>query len=140
VLGIPTLSLESGAGALRQFPDGNETRVGFEAAASLAGPGAFAPIKVIAPAREAAAAVMTLQADGGVASVTPAVPSLDGRSVLLTAFPQQDGESTATKDLVARLRGALRRAPRSAGTPACSSTSSTPSPARCGRSSSSSCS
>ncbi|UTI63459.1 MMPL family transporter [Paraconexibacter antarcticus] len=106
-LAVPALSLQTGNGALRQFPKGYETRVGFEAAASLAGPGAFAPIKVTAPAREAAAAVMTLQADGGVASVTPAVPSLDGRSVLLTAFPQQDGESTATKDLVARLRDAL---------------------------------
>ena len=40
VLAIPALSLEFGDGALRQFPEGNETRVGAELAAAQAGPGA----------------------------------------------------------------------------------------------------
>ncbi len=48
VLAIPALSLQTGNGALRQFPEGNETRVGFEAAAALSGPGTSSPIRVLA--------------------------------------------------------------------------------------------
>ena len=40
VLAIPALSLKWGDGALRQFPKGNETRVGAEIAASASSPGA----------------------------------------------------------------------------------------------------
>ncbi len=43
VLAIPALSLEFGDGALRQFPEGNETRVGAELAAQAAGAGAAGP-------------------------------------------------------------------------------------------------
>ena len=43
VLAIPALSLEFGDGALRQFPEGNETRVGAELAAKELGPGASEP-------------------------------------------------------------------------------------------------
>ena len=38
-LAIPALSLDFGDGALRQFPEGNETRVGAELAARRLGPG-----------------------------------------------------------------------------------------------------
>lgn len=107
VMAVPALALRTGDGALRQFPAGYETRVGFEAAASLAGPGAFAPIKVTAPAVRAAAVAAALRGDPQVVRVTPPVRSRDGRSVVLTAFPRQDGESAATKALVGRLRATL---------------------------------
>ena len=45
-LAAPALNLHTVDGALRQFPAGNETRQGFEAAAKLAGPGAGTPIQV----------------------------------------------------------------------------------------------
>src|SRR5918992_5072042 len=48
VLAIPALSLEFGDGALRQFPEGNETRVGAELAAKKLGPGADGPTQVVA--------------------------------------------------------------------------------------------
>jgi RND superfamily putative drug exporter len=107
LMAVPALSLHTGNGALRQFPAGYETRVGFEAAASLAGPGAFAPIKVTAPATQAAAVASALRADREVVQVAPPVRSIDGHSVLLTAFPRQDGESAATQALVGRLRAQL---------------------------------
>ena len=43
VLAIPALSLEFGDGALRQFPEGNETRVGAELAAEEEGRGGLRP-------------------------------------------------------------------------------------------------
>ena len=48
VLAIPALSLVFGDGALRQFPEGNDTRVGAELAAKQAGPGASGPTQVVA--------------------------------------------------------------------------------------------
>jgi uncharacterized membrane protein YdfJ with MMPL/SSD domain len=107
LLAIPALSLQTGNGALRQFPPGYETRVGFEAAASLAGPGDFAPVEVVAPAGVAGAVARTLRADGAVARVRPPVRSTDGRSVLLVAIPRADGESAATEALIGRLRAEL---------------------------------
>ena len=50
-LAIPALSLDFGNGALRQFPEGNETRVGAELAAQTAGPGAAGPAQVVAELR-----------------------------------------------------------------------------------------
>ena len=47
-LAIPALSLDFGNGALRQFPEGNETRVGAELAAQRTGPGASGPVQAIA--------------------------------------------------------------------------------------------
>lgn len=107
LLAVPALSLETGDGALRQFPAGQETRVGFEAAASLAGPGAFAPVKLTVPADRAPAVARTLRADPQVVRVAPPVPSTDGRTVLLVATPRQDGEAAASEALVRRLRQTL---------------------------------
>ena len=48
VLAIPALSLHFGDGALRQFPEGHETRVGAELAAKELGPGASGPTQLVA--------------------------------------------------------------------------------------------
>src|SRR5215216_3499925 len=47
-LAIPALSLRFGDGALRQFPQGNETRVGAELAAKRLGPGSTGPAEIVA--------------------------------------------------------------------------------------------
>lgn len=107
LLAVPALSMQTGNGALRQFPEGNETRVGFEAAASQAGPGEFAPVKVTAPRGDATAVRALLRDDQQVARVAPAVPSSDGSAVLFVVTPRQDGESVATEALVDRLRDTL---------------------------------
>jgi RND superfamily putative drug exporter len=107
VLAVPALSMHTGEGALRQFPAGNETRVGVEAAASLAGPGEFAPINVTAPASRSDEVAGLLRADPQVVKVAPALASTDGSSVLLVATPRQDGEAPATEALISRLRRTL---------------------------------
>ena len=114
-LAIPALSLDFGNGALRQFPEGNETRVGAELAAQKGGPGATGPAQVIAELRsgrtsdpENRAALSSyaseLQQDPEVAQVSRPQPSRDGRGALITVAPRHDPESPQAEALVERLR------------------------------------
>ncbi len=102
-LAAPTLAIKTGSGALRQFPEGNETRVGIEAAASVSSPGASAPVRVLTTSPGRARAV--LRDDPAVARVLP--PATDGQRTLLSAIPRADGESPRTEALVQRLRERL---------------------------------
>lgn len=122
-LAIPALSLEWGDGALRQFPEGNETRVGAELAAQATGPGAAGPAQVVADfdrgtfaddANRGAVAAFArdVERDPEVASVAPPKPSRDGRAALVSIVPRHDPESPAARALVDRLRadaGGLER-------------------------------
>jgi uncharacterized membrane protein YdfJ with MMPL/SSD domain len=116
-LAYPALDMRFRTGALRQFPADNETRVGFDSAARIAGAGAFAPTQVLvsfdrggADALSARATVLRLvsviAADPAVAHVGEIV-SRDRRSVLIQATPRADGESAEAKAMVVRLRREL---------------------------------
>ena len=121
-LAVPALSLDFGNGALRQFPEGNETRVGAELAAQRAGPGAAGPIQAIAEldngratddANRAALAsyAAELRDDPEVARVAKPRPSRDGRAALITVVPRHDPESDRAEALVERMsadQGPLR--------------------------------
>ncbi|MFL5868666.1 MAG: MMPL family transporter, partial [Thermoleophilaceae bacterium] len=123
LLAIPALSLSFGDGALRQFPAGNETRVGAELAAKRLGAGSEGPVQIVASfergsassarnRRAARAYLRRLRRDPEVAAVAPPRTSRDGRAVLLQAQPRHDPESAQARALVARLRddhGALAR-------------------------------
>ena len=115
VLAIPALSLEFGDGALRQFPEGNDTRAGAELAAKQSGPGSAGPTQVVASfnsgsatdaANRAALAdfAARLERDPEVASVSPPRPSRDGRAALVSIAPRHDPESQPARALVDRLR------------------------------------
>ena len=115
VLAIPALSLEFGDGALRQFPEGNDTRVGAELAAKQAGAGAAGPTQVVAhfrdgtltdaPNRTAVAHfAAALERDSEVASVAGPQPSRDGGAALISITPRHDPESQPARALVDRLR------------------------------------
>jgi RND superfamily putative drug exporter len=111
VLAIPALSLEWGNGALRQFPPGDATRAGAELAGKALGPGAAAPVQIVAdfgdatPDRSALHTyVAALRRDPGVAGVKPLRTSRDGHAVLIEAVSRHDGESPVTNALVQRLR------------------------------------
>ena len=58
-LAIPALSLEFGNGALRQFPEGNETTVGTELATNQVAPGESAPTLIVADFKSAVASPPT---------------------------------------------------------------------------------
>ena len=106
-LAIPALSLEWGDGALRQFPEGNETRTGAELAAETVGPGASGPMQIVVDADEGTAIdryVAELRRDPEVAKVEPPVTSSDGSQLLIVAQPKHDPESPQTRALVARVR------------------------------------
>jgi uncharacterized membrane protein YdfJ with MMPL/SSD domain len=103
-LAMPALNLRTTDGALRQFPKGNETLRGFQAAAAVSGAGASSPIEVVAPASEAARARQVLGSDPEVSSVQPTIVSRDGHEVLIRAIPRHDGESSQGQVAVGRLR------------------------------------
>jgi RND superfamily putative drug exporter len=111
VLAIPALSLQFGDGALRQFPRGNETRVGAELAAKATSPGAAGPTQVLVTfdrGKVDAAAldrfVATVRRDPEAASVANPRLSRDGRAALLVVTPRHDPESPAARGMVSRLR------------------------------------
>ena len=114
-LALPALTLDFGNGALRQFPEGNETRVGAELAARELGPGATGPTQVIAELDAGSATdagnraalrayAAELRRDPEVASVAPPRASADGRSALFVVAPRHDPESDRVDALVDRLR------------------------------------
>ena len=93
------------------FPDGFETREGFELAAQELGPGATGPVQVLADFGRApidadalAPYVQTLRGLPGVKEVTGPVPSRRGYKVLFTVVPTGTPESETTVALVHRLR------------------------------------
>jgi len=106
-LASPALHLKTTDGALRQFPKGNETLRGFQAAAAVTGPGASTPFEVIAPRSEAATVRRVLAADVEVLSVAPTIVSSNGHEVLIRATPRHDGESPQGQGAVKRLRSRL---------------------------------
>ena len=105
-LAIPALSLEWGDGALRQFPEGNETRVGAELAAETVGPGASGPMQIVTDADRAAVDryIAKLRRDPEVARVEPPVASNDGSRFLIVAQTKHDPESDEARALVDRVR------------------------------------
>src|SRR4051794_10044210 len=110
-LAIPALSLQFGDGALRQFPHGNETRVGAELAAKATSPGAAGPTQVLvtfdrgnADAHALDRYAATIRRDPEVAKVAKPRASRDGRAALLVVTPRHDPESPAARDMVGRLR------------------------------------
>jgi uncharacterized membrane protein YdfJ with MMPL/SSD domain len=106
-LAAPAVTLTTSSGALNQFGAGNETRSGFEAASAVTGPGASAPVKVVAPAGQAPAVAAAMRRDPEILRVLAPAASRDGRRVLVTAVPRHDGESDQVEALVDRLRERL---------------------------------
>jgi uncharacterized membrane protein YdfJ with MMPL/SSD domain len=106
-LAFPALKLHTVDGALHQFPKGNETLNGFQAAATVEGPGASSPIEVIVPVSEAAKARQALTANPEVRNIEATITSKNGSEVLIRAIPRHDGESAQGQDAVKQLRANL---------------------------------
>jgi uncharacterized membrane protein YdfJ with MMPL/SSD domain len=112
LLAIPALSMKTGAGAISQFPEDHDVRVGVELLAEASGGGAD-PIRVLADLGDRAGtdagtdALAGLRADiardRGVSRVGSWQPS--GDVALLEVFPKGAGDDDATLALIERLRG-----------------------------------
>ncbi len=106
-LAVPALQMEMRNGALAQFPKGHETRVGAEAAARIAGPGASSPLDIVAARAAVPRVQAVLKVDREVASVSSPIISRDGSQVLIRAIARHDGESAEVTALTRRLRDKL---------------------------------
>jgi RND superfamily putative drug exporter len=115
VLAAPALSLDPGEYLVGQLPRDNGTRVGYERAAAVQGPGAASPVQVVLRSERAravdrptvASARRTIASDPEVVRVAPPEAAAGGRLVLMTAIPRSDGNAKSTEDLVRRLRSEL---------------------------------
>jgi len=117
-LAVPALQLHMSNGALQQFPDTHETRVGFDAAAKVIGAGAASPVEVVAPRAELAQVQRTLSNDPEIARVEQPLLSRDGDTVLVRGVPRHDGESQPARAMVQRLRDELPAGAQVGGSPA----------------------
>lgn len=106
-LAAPALGLTLGDGALRQFPPGNETRIGFETATKVMDAGQGAPLKVLAERAQAKRAIAILRRDPEVKDVTSTATTSDGRRLVIIAIPRHDPDSRQAKALVERMRDVM---------------------------------
>jgi uncharacterized membrane protein YdfJ with MMPL/SSD domain len=125
VLCIPALSLTMSTGVLPQLSKANETRVGFDEAEKLGGPGVLGPVYVVAhPSASVSAAEFHTQLERlrditkhypRVHSIGATQTSKDRAYAFFTATPTVDPESPTAMALVQRLRGSLAAALRGTG-------------------------
>jgi RND superfamily putative drug exporter len=101
--------LKTGDGALRQFPHGNETRQGFEAAAQVRGRGDGSPLKILVPTKDLDRSVGLLRADDEIVKTGVRTRTDDKRFIFLIATLRHDADSAPAKALVHRLRAQLPR-------------------------------
>jgi uncharacterized membrane protein YdfJ with MMPL/SSD domain len=120
-LAIPVLSIKTGNGAIKQFDENNDARVGTELAASASGGGAD-PVRVLATFRDGTAAdarnTKAIQSFSRLVAKDPQVgavaqPVARGNQALIDVPTKAEAaESQASLDLVTRMRN--RIVPRSA--------------------------
>ena len=117
-LAVPALQLQMSNGALQQFPDTHETRVGFDAASKVIGAGAASPVEVVVPRAQLERVQRTLQSDPEIVRVEPPLLSRDGDTALVRGIPRHDGESAPARAMVERLREDLPASASVGGSPA----------------------
>jgi RND superfamily putative drug exporter len=108
VLAIPAFSLELGvADAGTDAPD-LTTRKAYDLLAKGFGPGFNGPLSIVVSTKagDAKIAKLSKQLEGNpnVATVSPAIPSPNGKIVIITAYPKTSPQSKYTNDLVADIR------------------------------------
>lgn len=122
IAAIPALSIRMGTGALQQLSTHSETRVGFERAAKISGPGALGPIYIVLggghPATTSAASEQmrrSAAATADVKEVHAATASQGKRYETFSVIPASDPESTSAKNLVVQLRRTAAATTRTTG-------------------------
>ncbi|HWI75393.1 MAG TPA: MMPL family transporter [Baekduia sp.] len=108
-LSAPAIGLKTGEGALRQFPAGHETRVGFDAARGVRGPGDGTPLRILVRPRRIAAAVVTLRADPDVVKTGVRTLTADKQWLFLVVRIKYDADTEQAKTVIKRLRATLPR-------------------------------
>ncbi len=110
VLAVPVLSLRLGFSDESNFADDTTTKKAYDLVVDGFGPGFAGPLLLVsstpdgAPPEALEAVTAALEADPGVAFVSPAVPNEDGTAVLWNLVPTTGPQEEATSQLVDRLR------------------------------------
>lgn len=109
VLAIPAFSMNLGVADAGTDPKDTTTRKAYDTLAAGFGAGFNGPLQLVvasdAGEKQIDAAVKKIEGDKGVAVVTPAAPSPNGKIQVINIFPTTSPQSTLTNELVHRLRG-----------------------------------
>ncbi|MEU4196644.1 MMPL family transporter [Kribbella sp. NPDC026611] len=105
-LALPALDLRLGFADAGTDDPAKTSRKAYDLLADGFGPGFNGPLVVVTEGGPAAAQELgrTLAADPGIAAVTPAQQTPDGKLATVLAFPKSAPQDAATSDLVQRLR------------------------------------
>ncbi|HEV7175004.1 MAG TPA: MMPL family transporter, partial [Solirubrobacteraceae bacterium] len=104
-LAIPVTHLKIAMPSIKVIPTSDSSRRGYEQVTAAMGPGATAPMQIVAPASRAIRVAHVAQRDPGIAGLLPTQTS-NGRA-LVTAIPRQDPSNPAVGATIDRLRAQL---------------------------------
>ena len=92
-LAIPVTQLKIAMPSIKVIPTSDSSRVGYQQVQAAMGPGATAPMQIVAPAAQATQVAQVAQRDPGIAALLPTQTS--NGYALVTAIPKQDPSNPA---------------------------------------------
>jgi putative drug exporter of the RND superfamily len=104
-LAIPVTQLKIAMPSIKVIPSSDSSRVGYEQVQMAMGPGATAPMQIVAPAARATQVAQFAGRDPGIAALLPTQKS--NGYALVTAIPTQDPSNPAVGATIERLRAEL---------------------------------
>ena len=104
-LAIPVTQLKIAMPSIKVIPTSDSSRVGYQHIQAAMGPGATAPMQIVAPTAQATQVAHVAQRDPGIAALLPTQTS--NGHVLVTAIPKQDPSNPAVGATIDRLRTEL---------------------------------
>jgi RND superfamily putative drug exporter len=106
-LAIPVTQLRTAMPSVKVVPRADASRVGYHEVQRAFGPGATAPLQIVAPVADVASVERIVRLDPGVAAVVAKQES--GAYALVTAVPTEDPSNPLVGATIDRLRGELPR-------------------------------
>jgi RND superfamily putative drug exporter len=104
-LAIPVTQLKLAMPSIKVIPTSDSSRVGYQQVRAAMGPGATAPIQIVAPTTQALGVAHVAAHDPGIVALLPTQTSRG--HALVTAIPKQDPSNPAVGATIDRLRAQL---------------------------------
>ena len=104
-LALPALGLETGMPSIKVVPEEDGSRMGYTQVQEAFAPGAPGTLQIVAPKTRSDAVTTALEADPGIAAVTPA--RFSNGTALVLATPVADPSDPAVGDTIERVRSSL---------------------------------
>lgn len=107
-LAAPVIGLRTAMPSITVVPEGNSSRVGYEAVQKAFGEGAPGTLQIITPSGDAARVARQIADNSGIAAVMPAADATDDSGLaMIQAVPLADPSDPALADTVHTLRNGL---------------------------------